>query len=92
MRTTLSSICGTLQVPLAVTASNPWPSLIQMLCLFALTLADQKHWTVSSRRGKGRLTSFAPMRRLCLLAIYWLCRQPGHTEGAVQAEIYPCYM
>lgn len=38
------------QVPLTMITSDPWPILIQMLCSSASTLADQKHWTVSSRR------------------------------------------
>ena len=43
------SVWDTLQVHFTVITSGPWPVLIQTLYWSALTLADQKHWTVSSR-------------------------------------------
>lgn len=44
----LSSVFS--QAPLTMIMSGPSPILIRMLCSSASTSADQRHWTVSSRR------------------------------------------
>lgn len=54
-----------------------------MLCLAALTLAGQKHWTVSSRSGKERLRSFAPNAKVVLVG----CKLDMRTDLATLREL-----
>lgn len=64
-------------------AEVPPPTRILMLCLAALTLAGQKHWTVSSRSGKERLRSFAPNAKVVLVG----CKLDMRTDLATLREL-----